>query len=69
MRRLEAILFGHYGEKTIHIKDISLTVDYSDSGGRAYASRSSHEEYVSPLYDEIASHLDCTRRRSHKFNM
>ena len=57
-QRLKAILFRHYGEKTINIKDISLIVDYSDSGGRAYASRTSHEEYVSPIYDEIASHLD-----------
>jgi len=54
--------FKHYGEKTIiektiMIKDISLTVDFSDRGGRAYASRSSHDQYVSPIYDEIASYL------------
>src|SRR5437870_535866 len=52
------LLFRRDSEKTIKIKDISLIVNWSDIGGRAYASRSSHEEYVSPLYDEIASCLD-----------
>ena len=56
-RGLKSILFIYYGNKTIKIKDISLTVDYSDVGGRHYASRSSHEEYTSPIYDEIASCL------------
>lgn len=56
-RLLKTVLWMYYGEKTIKVKDLSLTVDFSDVGGRAYGSRSSHEEYVSPIYDEIASYL------------
>jgi len=54
-RQIKNIIFRHYGLKTITIKDINLIVDFSDDGGRAYNSRSSHEEYVSPIYKEIAS--------------
>ncbi len=49
---------AYRGDKTIAIKDIKLTVDYSERGGRRYKARSSHEEYVSPIYLEIASALD-----------
>ena len=48
----------HYGERTLQIRDISLTVDFADAGGRMYASHLSHEEYVSPVYDAIAQCLD-----------
>ena len=40
---------AYRGDKTIAIKDIKLTVDYSERGGRRYKARSSHEEYVSPM--------------------
>lgn len=46
------------GDKIIKIKDIDLIVDSSDSSGKNYSNRNSHEEYVSPLYDKIATYLD-----------
>lgn len=55
LRRLLKSVVQTYGERAIEIKEITLVVDYSEVGGQAYAGRSSHEEYASVLYDEIAS--------------
>jgi FkbM family methyltransferase len=57
-RLLKTIPFKQNGQEEIKIKDISLIVDSSDDGGRAYAARSSHEEYVNPIYADIISYLD-----------
>ena len=54
-RYLKAIFLKYYGNRTLKIKDINLTVDFSDAGGRIYDSSWTHEEYESPLYDEIES--------------
>lgn len=50
--------YGHFGDRTLDIDGLALSVDYSDAGGRAYALRAAHEESVSQLYAQIAHEFE-----------
>lgn len=47
-----------YGDKTLDFKKFNFTVNYKDSGGRQYNSRSSYEEVQNSLYRYIADTLN-----------
>ena len=58
LTRFSDVLNGHFGERTLVVDGLALTVDFADAGGRMYAQRAAHEESVSHLYKQIARELN-----------